>query len=50
MKFDASRILAALMGLMMVLGVTACNTMEGLGEDTEAAGEAIQEKAGDEED
>lgn len=29
--------------------LSACNTMKGLGEDMEAAGEAIQNKADDEE-
>ncbi|MEX2643023.1 MAG: entericidin A/B family lipoprotein [Acetobacterales bacterium] len=28
-----------------VLGLSACNTAEGIGKDTEAAGEAIQRKA-----
>lgn len=45
MKFQSSRILAAFLGLVMILGVTACNTMEGLGEDIEAVGEAIEEEA-----
>lgn len=32
-----------------VLGISlsACNTMEGLGEDTQAAGEALEEEAED---
>ena len=35
--------------LFMLLGaagaLSACNTMEGLGEDTESAGEALQDEA-----
>ena len=32
----------ALMLLLAVLGLAACNTMQGLGKDVEKAGEAIQ--------
>lgn len=39
-------LLVAVFGLgMMTLG--GCQTMEGVGEDLESAGEAIQEKASD---
>lgn len=31
--------------LVSCLYVTACNTMKGVGQDTEAAGEAIEKKA-----
>ncbi|VVE15986.1 entericidin [Pandoraea terrae] len=30
---------------LMVLGVTGCNTMAGLGQDTKAAGQAIENAA-----
>jgi predicted small secreted protein len=46
MKFRTLRLLsipAFLLTLAMTLG--ACNTMEGLGEDTAAAGEEIEETA-----
>jgi len=29
------------------LGLAACNTVEGIGEDVEAAGDAIEDEAGD---
>lgn len=45
MKGDTLRFLGTLLGLAMVLGLAACNTMEGLGEDVEALGEAIEEQA-----
>lgn len=31
--------------LLMVMGLTACNTMQGIGEDMSAAGDAIDRKA-----
>jgi predicted small secreted protein len=37
--------LAGALGLM--LGLTACNTVEGFGEDVEAAGDAIEDEADD---
>lgn len=41
-----TRKLLALFGaLLMTLGIAACNTMEGAGEDVEAAGESIQRGA-----
>lgn len=42
-------LLALVFALSMPLLATACNTIEGLGEDTEAAGEAIDEEAEEEE-
>lgn len=39
--FKAAGVLAVMMGL------SACNTVEGVGKDTEAAGEQIQETAND---
>lgn len=36
--------------LFMPLLIAGCNTMEGMGEDMESAGEAIQEEADDEEE
>lgn len=37
-----------LFALLLPLLIAGCNTMEGLGEDTEAAGEAIEEEAEEE--
>lgn len=34
-----------LLSLLFLGGLTACNTMEGVGEDVEATGEAIEEEA-----
>ncbi len=34
----------------MVLGLAACNTMRGAGEDVEAAGEGVQDAAEDTEE
>ncbi len=45
MKSRTSRILTAFSGLLIILGVTACNTMAGFGEDVEATGAAIEEEA-----
>ncbi|SJZ91272.1 entericidin A/B family lipoprotein [Novilysobacter spongiicola] len=36
-----------LMSLFMTGTLTACNTMAGVGEDVEAAGEKVQDKAED---
>jgi predicted small secreted protein len=36
--------LAGLLGLLL-LGASACNTMEGLGEDIESGGENLQDEA-----
>lgn len=33
--------------MVLGLGLTACNTIEGVGEDTAAAGEAIEDTARD---
>lgn len=33
--------------LLALLGATACNTVEGAGEDVEAAGDAIEEATDD---
>ena len=43
------RPIVALISVLVLAGlsVTACNTVEGLGKDTEAAGEAIQDSAED---
>jgi predicted small secreted protein len=41
------RKLSILLLIGTVLGLSACNTMRGVGEDTEAAGEKIQEVAED---
>jgi len=34
-----------LAAIVMVLGLAGCNTMEGLGQDIENAGEAIEDEA-----
>ncbi|MEY4879285.1 MAG: hypothetical protein RJB62_754 [Pseudomonadota bacterium] len=39
--------LAPMLAVLFALGVTACNTVEGVGEDVEAAGGAIDEAAED---
>lgn len=39
------KITALLLSLFFVLTVSACNTMQGAGEDMEAAGGAIENKA-----
>jgi predicted small secreted protein len=36
-----------LLALLLAIGTTACNTVEGAGEDIEAAGEAIEDAAED---
>lgn len=36
-----------LLALVCVLGMTACNTMEGAGKDIKAGGEKIEDKASD---
>lgn len=36
---------ALLMTLLFVLGLAGCNTMEGAGQDMEAAGDAIEDSA-----
>lgn len=39
------RIVALVVTLFAVLGLSACNTMHGFGHDVEKGGEAIQKKA-----
>ena len=39
------RKIVAVVGLFVVMLLTGCNTMEGLGKDLEKGGEAIQKKA-----
>ena len=34
-----------LLALLLAIGTTACNTVEGAGEDIQAAGEAIEDAA-----
>lgn len=41
------KLTALLLSLFFVLSVSACNTMQGAGEDIEAAGGAIESKAGE---
>jgi predicted small secreted protein len=33
------------MGVLMVIGVTGCNTMKGMGKDVERGGEKVQDAA-----
>ena len=37
--------LFAVMGVLMVIGLTGCNTMRGMGKDVERGGEKVQESA-----
>ena len=37
-----------LLALLLAIGTTACNTVEGAGEDIQAAGNAIEDAAEDE--
>lgn len=41
---------AFLMTLLFTLGLAGCNTMEGAGEDMEAAGDAIEDSASENKD
>lgn len=45
MKSKISRTLTVFSGLLIILSVTACNTIAGVGEDVEATGGAIEEEA-----
>ena len=45
MNISARKTTTFLMLGLLALGLTACNTMRGLGKDTEDAGEKIQEEA-----
>jgi predicted small secreted protein len=42
-------LLALLFALLVPMLATGCNTIEGIGEDTEAAGDAIDDEAEEEE-
>jgi predicted small secreted protein len=37
--------LIAVMGVLMVMGLTGCNTMKGMGKDVERGGEKVQDAA-----
>ncbi len=41
---------ALFMALLFTLGLAGCNTMEGAGEDMEAAGDAIEDSASENKD
>ncbi|WP_114393324.1 entericidin A/B family lipoprotein [Oleisolibacter albus] len=43
-RFSLSKISAAAL-LLTLLGLTACNTVEGAGQDLQAGGEAIEKSA-----
>ena len=45
--FDAKPLTLAGLVLAATLSLAACNTVEGLGQDTESAGRAIEEAAND---
>jgi predicted small secreted protein len=45
MNIHARKILAPLLLTALTLGLSACNTMRGVGEDAEELGEEIQEEA-----
>lgn len=40
-----TRLLAVLSVALLLAGLTACNTIEGAGEDLEAAGDAVEDTA-----
>lgn len=37
--------LIAVMGVLVVMGLTGCNTMKGMGKDVERGGEKVQDAA-----
>jgi predicted small secreted protein len=37
--------LYAILGMLMVIGLTGCNTMKGFGQDVERGGEKVQDAA-----
>jgi len=37
--------LFAVVGMLMVIGLTGCNTMKGMGKDVERGGEKVQDAA-----
>jgi len=37
--------LIAVMGVLVVMGLTGCNTMRGMGQDVERGGEKVQDAA-----
>lgn len=40
-----NKLLPAALGLMLMIGLVGCNTMEGAGQDMQDAGEAIEDEA-----
>jgi len=42
---DDEKMLSLILGLTFALSLTACNTMEGVGQDMEAAGDTIEGEA-----
>ncbi len=44
-QMTRAMLLTALLGVIGLLSFTGCNTLEGMGEDTQAAGEEIEEAA-----
>ncbi|AFJ03174.1 putative small secreted protein [Methylophaga frappieri] len=40
-----NKLTAAFLATLMMIGLSACNTVQGVGEDMEAAGSAINKKA-----
>ncbi|MGD2083356.1 MAG: entericidin A/B family lipoprotein [Chromatiales bacterium] len=40
------KVLKGLLALLVLAGLVACNTIEGVGEDIEAAGDKIEKEAG----
>lgn len=46
MKTQIRNIFAMLMVATFAMGLSACNTVKGIGKDTEKAGEKIQKEAG----
>ncbi|GEM_PF-152919 len=44
-EFDKKKRILLVLALLMAIGLTACNTMEGLGSDIERGGEKLQDPA-----
>jgi predicted small secreted protein len=40
-----NKLLLVILGLVAVLGLSACNTMRGIGQDVQKAGSAIEDAA-----
>ena len=45
MKTATQKIILSLIAILFIASVSACNTVKGVGKDTERAGEVIQKEA-----